>query len=113
MIGRGALGAAYEWLEGEVREGRETAEYCRRLAWLGLAIEDIRAVEIWSHESLRLAEEWAEPHVLLGYALLREGRNGEALEELEAALRRPMNAQREALVAGFRDEARRRLPEWG
>lgn len=112
-IARGDLGGAYGWLEAEVREGRESAEYCRRLAWLGLAIQDFRAVEIWCHESLRLDSESAEPHLLLGYAFSREQRWPEAVEELEIALRRPVEAGRGSVIQALLSEARSHLPEWG
>lgn len=113
LIAAGRLGEAYEWLEREIGEGRESALYCRRLAWLGLAIEDIRAVEIWCHESLRLDPASPEPHLLLGYALLREARHAEALEELEAALKRPMDGGRRMIASALREQARVHIPEWG
>ncbi len=112
LIAQQRLAEAYYWLEAEVQAGRESSEFCRRLAWLGLAIQDIRAVETWCHESLRLDGDSGEPHLLLAYVLQREGRWAESIEEWDAALRRTMAPQRRLLAEQLRAEAARRLPEW-
>jgi tetratricopeptide (TPR) repeat protein len=88
LIGENRLAAAYEYLEGLVARGEESAGRCHRLAWLAYAFGDFRAVEIWSHETLRLDEDMPEAHLLLGLALQRAGRWAEAVEEYSAGLTR-------------------------
>ncbi|MBL0160746.1 MAG: hypothetical protein IPP47_27225 [Bryobacterales bacterium] len=112
LIGENRLAAAYEYLEGLVARGEETPEHCHRLAWLAYAFGDLRAVEIWSHETLRLDAGWIEAHVLLGLVLQRSGRWAEAAEEYQAGLRRPATPQRRARLEALLERARTNIPEY-
>lgn len=104
--------AAYAHLESRVASGGETAEICRRLAWLALSFEDIRAVETWSHESLRLEPESAQPHLLLGLVLGGEARYAEAVAEYDLALRSDLPEAVRGRVLALRAEAAAHVPEW-
>jgi len=112
LFGENRLAAAYEYLEGLVARGEETAEHCHRLAWLAYAFGDLRAVEIWSHETLRLNPGWIEAHLLLGLVLQRAGRWAEAAEEYAAGLRRPAPPQRKARLEALLGRARTNIPEY-
>lgn len=113
LVSEGRHGEAYASLEDLVARGEETAEDCVRLAWLGFAFDDHRAVETWCHEAERLAPGWAEPHVVMGWALERAGRWVEALEEYDAALRRGVEpGEREDLVKRRRVRVEGRIPRW-
>ena len=113
LIGENRLAAAYEYLEVLVARGEESAELCHRLAWLAYAFTDFRAVEIWSHETLRLDETMLEAHLLLGLVLQRSGRWVEASEEYSAGLRKPIAAtERRARLEALLAEARGNIPEY-
>ncbi len=112
LIGENRLAAAYEYLEGLVARGEETAEHCHRLAWLAFAFGDLRAVEIWSHETLRLDAGWIEAHLLLGMVLQRAGRWAEAAEEYAAGLRTPAPPPRRARLEALLEAARANIPEF-
>jgi hypothetical protein len=97
---------AYHTLEARVAAGKEDYETVRRLAWLSWAIDDIRAVDVWSHEASRLDPAAPDPHLLRGLVLRTEHRWHEAWEEFSAALRRgPMEFEREGLLRLLQDEA--------
>lgn len=113
LIGENRLAAAYEYLEGLVARGEESAGHCHRLAWLAYAFADYRAVEIWSHETLRLDDTMLEAHLLLGLVLQRAGRWAEAAEEYSAGLRKPgTSPDRRARVEALLAEARRNISEF-
>ncbi len=113
LIGENRLAAAYEYLEGLVARGEESAGSCHRLAWLAYAFADFRAVEIWSHEALRLDEGMMEAHLLLGLVLQRSGRWEEAAEEYSAGLRKAgAPPHRRARLESLLDAARRKIPEY-
>ena len=103
---------AYRLLERRVAAGREDFETVRRLAWLSWAINDIRAVDVWSHEASRLDGTAPDPHLLRGLVLRSEHRWREAWEEFSAALRRgPMEFEREGLLRLLQDEAASKDPD--
>lgn len=113
MASERRFGVAYASLEHEVACGRATAGDCLRLAWLGYAIGDYRAVETWCHECERLESGSAEPHVLLGYVFERGERWPEAVEEYDVALRRGrLEGERRALVESRRAHCEAQIPEW-
>ena len=113
LIGENRLPAAYAYLESLVARGEDSAEQCHRLAWLAYAFADFRAVEIWSHETLRLDDGMVEAHLLLGLVLQRAGRCAEAAEEYSAGLRKPAaSPHRRARLEALLDEARRNIPEY-
>lgn len=113
LIGENRLAVAYEYLEGLVARGEESAEHCHRLAWLAYAFADFRAVEIWSHEALRLAEGMMEAHLLLGMVLERAGRWEEAAEEYAAGLRKAgAPPHRRARLESMLEIARQKIPEY-
>ena len=113
LIGENRLPAAYAYLESLVARGEDSAEHCHRLAWLAFAFSDFRAVEIWSHETLRLDDGMLEAHLLLGLVLQRAGRWEEAAEEFSAGLRKPAaSPQRRTRLEALLDEARRNIPEY-
>jgi tetratricopeptide (TPR) repeat protein len=113
MIAENRFDVAYRSLEDLVQRGEESAEVCLRLAWIAWAVGDERAVETWCHESERLDESSAEPHLLLGLAQRKHGRWAEALEEFEAGLRRKgLSEPRRALLEGLRAEMEANIPEW-
>ena len=113
LIGENRLAAAYEYLEGLVARGEESAENCHRLAWLAYAFADFRAVEIWCHETLRLDEGMMEVHLLLGLVLQRSSRWEEAAEEYSAGLRKLVApSQRRARMESLLAVARQKIPEY-
>jgi hypothetical protein len=103
---------AFYCMEARVAAGGEDAETCRRLAWLAWAIDDMRAVQNWAHEAMRLDGASPEPHLLLGLLFRSEDRWREAWEEFGAALRRgPHDEAREAWLRQLRDEAAGKDPD--
>jgi len=112
MIRENRLREAFDGLEELVRRGEESPESCRRLAWIGWAIDDIRAVQNWCHEWMRLDDRTAEPHLLMGLVLESEDRWHEAWEESSAGLkRRPLTPEREGLLVLLRQEAAEKDPQ--
>ena len=113
LISENRLAVAYEYLEGLVAGGAESAEHCIRLAWLAYAFKDLRAVETWSHEALRLDAGTIGAHLLLGLVLQRSGRWAEAADEYEAGLRIPVaSAERRTRLESLLREARASIPEF-
>jgi tetratricopeptide (TPR) repeat protein len=113
LAAAGRFGEAYASLEDLVARGEESADACLRLAWLGFAVGDLRALETWCHEAERLAPDWAEPHLALGWAFEQAGRLPEAIEEYDAGLRRGVAPEeRAAWVRARRDAVQGRLPLW-
>jgi uncharacterized protein HemY len=113
LIAENRFDAAYRSLEDLVQRGGESAEVCLRLAWIAWAVGDERAVETWCHESERLDDTSAEPHLLLGLAHRRHGHWVEAQEEFEAALRRAgLSERRKAQIEGLHAEVVAKIPEW-
>ena len=107
------FGLAYRNLEEDLTRGEEDAQKTLWLAWLACYLCDYRAVEVWSHETSRLAPDSAEPHLLLGLVLLRARRWPEAVEECDAALRKPgLAVDRRAVLETMRAEAFAQIPEW-
>ena len=85
----GRFDLAYRSLEEEVARGREDGPTALEMAWLAFAFRDLRAVETWCHEAIRLAPDSPEPHLLLGLVLLRGERWPEAVEEFGSGLEKP------------------------
>jgi hypothetical protein len=112
LIREGLVGEAYSHLEHEAAAGRESSENCRILSWLAFSFGDARAVEIWSHEALRLGPESPEPHILMAYALDLEERWAEANDEYAAALKRRMTPARRELVLARQSRVKALIPEW-
>lgn len=113
LISENRLAAAYEYLEGLVAGGAESAEHCIRLGWLAYAFTDLRAVEIWSHEALRLDAGTIGAHLLLGLVLQRSGRWAEAADEYAAGLGiRKASAERRSRLEELLSEARANIPEF-
>jgi hypothetical protein len=113
LIGENRLPAAYAYLESLVARGEDSAEHCHRLAWLAFAFSDFRAVEIWSHETLRLDDGMMEAHLLLGLVLQRAGRWEEAAEEYSAGLRKSATLpQRRARLEALLADVRLKFPEY-
>ena len=67
----GRFDLAYRSLEEEIARGREDGPTALGMAWLAFAFRDLRAVETWCHEAIRLQSDSPEPHLLLGLVLLR------------------------------------------
>lgn len=112
LLSADAVGDAYLELEKRVSRGEETFEVARRLAWLGWALKDYRAVEVWSHEAMRLNDKSSDPHLLRGLVFRAEDRWHEAWEEFAAGLkRRPMEPEREGLLRLLESEAREKDPD--
>ena len=107
------LDLAYRSLEADVARGEEDGRRALWLAWLAYAFRDTRAVEIWCHEGVRLEPDSPEPHLMLGLVMMREERWGEAVEEFEAALKKPgVTLERQAVLETFRANAFAHIPEW-
>jgi len=112
LIRENRLAEAYACLEEQVQRGEESADTCRKLAWISWSIDDIRAVQNWCHEWVRLDGRSAEPHLLMGLVLRQENRWHEAWEEFSAASKRgPLTPEREGFLALLRQEAAERDPE--
>jgi hypothetical protein len=113
LIAENRFAVAYECVEDLVSRGEETAWGCRVLAWMSFTFRDFRAVETWSHESIRLDGASPEPHLLLAYVLDGSGRWPEAVEEYDIALRREgLSVPRRQLVAELRAGCLARIPEF-
>ena len=113
LIAENRLAVAYEYLEDLVARGVGSAEHCCRLGWLAFAFGDLRAVETWSHEALRLDIDTVEAHLLLGWVLQKSGRWEEAAEEYEAGLRRPAaSPSRRVRLETLLEMARNKIPEY-
>jgi hypothetical protein len=113
LIGENLLGPAYQAIETSVAQGREDTDCVLQLAWLAYSFRDFRAVEIWCHEGLRLGADSAEPHLLLGLVLARGERWVEAVEEFDAALKKPgLLLERRAVLETLRAGAYANVPEW-
>ena len=113
QILEGRFDLAYKSLEQEIARGREEAGTALRMAWLAYAFRDTRAVETWCHEAIRLAPDWAEPHLLLGVVLMRGERWPEAVEELSTGMDKPgLTLERRALMETMCADASARIPEW-
>jgi hypothetical protein len=112
LLAADEVGAAYLNLEQRVAGGEETFEVARRMAWLSWSLQDYRAVEVWSHEAMRLDNASSDPHLLRGLVFRAENRWHEAWEEFTAALRRPpMEPEREGLLRLLESEAAEKDPE--
>ena len=104
---------AYACLEDQVSRGEETAWGCRALAWMSYAFQDFRAVETWSHESIRLDGSSPEPHILLGFVLEKGTRWEEAVEEFDIALRNSeLEEGRRKMLYGLRTRSFSKIPEF-
>ena len=113
MCLRGEIGEAYRMLEERVAEDPDDGDACLALAWLSYACKDFRAVETWSHETMRVLPQSPEPHLLIGKVLLEDQRWEEAIEELNAGLRRTsMRPSRRARMEAMRADAAAHLPKW-
>jgi hypothetical protein len=113
LIWEGRFEVAYDCLEDQVSRGEETARACQALAWMSYAFKDFRAVETWSHESIRLDQGSPEPHILLGFVLGNASRWAEAVEEFDIALRSPeLDAERRTLLSGLRARNLSKIPEF-
>lgn len=113
LIAADRLGEAYAALSGRASRGAGDFEACLQLAWLAYAFQDLRAVEIWCHECARLDPGSAGPHVVLGHVFQRSGRFEEALEEYEAALRRPsLSGPVRRIVETSLRQTRESIPEF-
>jgi hypothetical protein len=109
----GRFDLAYRSLEEEVARGREDGRTALEMAWLAFAFRDLRAVETWCHEAIRLQPDSPEPHLLLGLVLLRGERWPEAVEEFGSGLDKPeLTLERRALLETMCAEAASRIPEW-
>ena len=109
----GRFDLAYRSLEEEVARGREDGRTALEMAWLAFAFRDLRAVETWCHEAIRLQPDSPEPHLLLGLVLLRGERWPEAVEEFGSGLDKPeITLERRALLETMCAEAASRIPEW-
>ena len=107
------LDLAYRCLEADVAQGAEDGRRAMWLAWLAYAFGDPRAVEIWCHEGARLDPDSPEPHLMLGLVMMRAERWSEAVEEFEAALRKPgITLERMAILETFRANAFANIAEW-
>jgi uncharacterized protein HemY len=107
------LDLAYRSLEADVAQDNEDGRRALWLAWLAYAFGDNRAVEIWCHEGVRLAPDSPEPHLMLGLVMMRAERWSEAVEEFEAALKKPdVPLERQAVLETFRAKAFANIPEW-
>ena len=113
LIYESRFDVAYACLEDLVSRGEETAWGCRALAWMAYAFQDFRAVETWSHESIRLDGESPEPHILLGFVLDKASRWSEAVEEFDIALRNGELAEgRRKMLYGLRAAIHSKIPEF-
>jgi hypothetical protein len=113
LICEGRFELAYSCLEDQVSRGEETARACQALAWMAYAFKDFRAVETWSHESVRLDERSPEPHILLGFVLGNAARWAEAVEEFDIALRKGLLEEaRRTRLSGLRDRTFAKIPEF-
>jgi hypothetical protein len=113
QIVAGRFDVAYHNLEEEMAQGREDGPTAMRMAWLGFAFRDTRAVETWCHETIRLEPDSPEPHLLLGLVLLRGERWPEAAEEFGTGLQKPgLGLERRALLETLCAQAVARIPEW-
>lgn len=113
LIAENRFPAAFAYLESLIARGEESPEICLRLAWLAYAFTDYRAVETWSHESLRLDDTRLDPHLLLGLVLQRSGRWAEAADEFAAGLRKPdASPRRRAFLESFLAAAIGKIPEF-
>ena len=109
----GRFDVAYRSFEEEVARGREDTPTALGMAWLAFAFRDLRAVETWCHEAIRLEPDSPEPHLLLGLVLLRDERWPEAVEEFGSGLDKPeITLERRALLETMCAEAASRIPEW-
>lgn len=113
LIAEDRFAVAYACLEEQVSRGEESAWGCRALAWMAFGLGDLRAVEAWSHESIRLDSSSPEPHILLGCVLENSARWVEAVEEFDIALRREqLGAERRELVEELKLRSSSRIPEF-
>jgi hypothetical protein len=113
LIYESRFDVAYACLEDLVSRGEETAWGCRALAWMSYAFQDLRAVETWSHESIRLEEESPEPHILLAFVLDKASRWAEAVEEFDIALRNSeLEEGRRKMLYGLRARSHSKIPEF-
>lgn len=112
LLAEGRWDAALEYLEGEIAGGRETSRYALLVGWLSLMNKDLRAVETWCHESLRLQAADAGPHVLLGVVFEQAGRWEEAVAEYTLAESREPDAARRRVVAERKLYCQSQIPEW-
>ena len=113
LLAENHLDMAYRSLESDVARGGEDGRRTLWLAWLAYAFGDARAVEIWCHEGARLEPDSPEPHVMLGLVMMRAEPWAEAVEEFEAALKKPgVTLERRALLETFRAEAFANVSEW-
>lgn len=111
LVAEARWDAAAAYLESETAAGRETAASCLLLGWISFITYDLRAVEIWCHESLRLAHA-AGPHLLLGHVLQTAGRWEEALSEYRHALDAGLPPAAEALTLERLSYCQSQIPEW-
>jgi len=112
LTAEGRWDTAAAFLEGEVAAGRETAAGCLLLAWIALISNDLRAVEVWSHESLRIGQVQAGPHLLLGLVFERGERWEEAVLEFSLALACPVPEERREILQAHRSYCQSQIPEW-
>jgi hypothetical protein len=113
LLVEGRFDLAYRSLEEEIARGREDGPTALGMAWLAFAFRDLRAVETWCHEAIRLQSDSPEPHLLLGLVLLRGERWLEAVEEFGSGLEKPeLTLERRALLETLCAAAASRIPEW-
>jgi len=112
LVADGRWEIAAEYLESEVAAGRETPVGSLLMAWIALLSNDLRAVETWSHESLRQDNAQAGPHLLRGVAFERGQRWEEAVAEYSLALSSTPEQGRQTLLRERLSYCERQIPEW-
>ena len=112
LVADGRWEVAAEYLESEVAAGRETPGGSLLMAWIALISNDLRAVETWSHESLRQDKEQAGPHLLRGLVFERSQRWEEAVAEYLAGLSFRPEPDRQTLIRERLSYCESQIPEW-
>jgi tetratricopeptide (TPR) repeat protein len=104
---------AYDCFESQVASNPDDGPACLALAWLAYVVRDLRAVETWAHEAMRLMDRAAEPHLLMALVLRNATRWEEALEELEAAARRnTLSPGRRLILEDLTRDVKSHIKEW-